>query len=206
MKLFYVLALLISTVCASPIAEPPEARWTTKYTGRIQIVPTNGHPLGFVYNFTNDVNGVSPNRASDVHVTFNYTHGTPFTMVATNFLKPEPYFQYLGASTGHEGTLIPKSADHNELGFHRQPAITPPYSTPAEWAMGRKYETSIWTLDGQSKKLTAQWVNPDHSKPTTHIVYDKKLNEVLFVGDLATYNRGTPGHHAIEVGLYFVSD
>ncbi|KDQ49644.1 hypothetical protein JAAARDRAFT_200652 [Jaapia argillacea MUCL 33604] len=206
MKLFYVLTLLVATVCASPIAEPPEAekRWAARYAGRIQIVDSNGHPLGFVNNFTDGINGVSPHHKTDLRVAFNYTHGTPFTMVGTNFGAPS--YIYLGGSASHPGTLIPKSHDRNEIGFQRERDITAPYAPPHSGPMGAMWETSIWTLDTRTKKLTPQWINPDHSKPETLIAYSKKQNGIMFVGDLPAYNKKHHDYHAVEVGFSFVSD
>ncbi|KDQ49641.1 hypothetical protein JAAARDRAFT_212106 [Jaapia argillacea MUCL 33604] len=205
MRPLYLFALLVATVCASPIAETPEAekRSITKYNGRIQIVATNGHPLGFVDNFT-DSNGVSPSHHTDLRVTFNYTHGTPFTMVGTNFAVPSHI--YLGAGTNHPGTLIPKDKNRNSIEFMRTPGMTPPNTPPASGAMGLMFETSIWTLDTHSKKLTPQWINPDHSKPTTLIAYSKTQNSIAFVGNLPTYNKQNPSSQAVEVGFYFVSN
>ncbi|THH17776.1 hypothetical protein EW146_g3108 [Bondarzewia mesenterica] len=62
---------------------------------------------------------------------------------------------------------------------------------------------SIWSLDSSTGNLTAQWTNPDGSKPPTTIAFDIRDNILLFTGDLSAFN-AQAASPASEVELFLV--
>ncbi|KAJ7043162.1 hypothetical protein C8F04DRAFT_31576 [Mycena alexandri] len=55
-------------------------------------------------------------------------------------------------------------------------------------------ESAVWTVDPNTNKLSAQWINPDASAaPTIAFIHD---TNVLFTGDLDAYRQA---HHSAQV-------
>jgi hypothetical protein len=153
---------------------------SVSYSGRINVRTSEGSSLGYVRNSPatwtiGGVNFLGPEQ--DLHVSFTTTASGigPFDILATDPAFPAPF--YVGAGgTSTIGLNSPKTVDFTNV------EQTPPNS------IGGVVESAIWSINPTTNELTAQYVNPDGTKPNTVIAYDIRANELFFVGDLVAYN------------------
>lgn len=168
--------------------QPPSPPNT--YSGMIQVRNSEGRSLGYLKNWAgvSPINGVNfGSEQEDLHVSFTLPPGTngPFDILVTNPNFEKPY--YAGVSTGSTpGSLAAQRS--NTIAFINVPQ-TPPGSPPILSSTASVYvESSIWFFDGETKEITAQFINPDGSKPPTIFAYNIRNNQIFFVGDLGAWN------------------
>ncbi|KZT05696.1 uncharacterized protein LAESUDRAFT_655174 [Laetiporus sulphureus 93-53] len=106
-------------------------------------------------------------------------------------------FTYLGGITGYassSGDLARGSDNYVYLGGTTQIA---PNARPASGANSFTFttgehediESAIWRINASTGAITAHWVNPDGSLPTTTIAYYAPENFLLLTGDDAAFAR-----------------
>ncbi|KDR80727.1 hypothetical protein GALMADRAFT_135847 [Galerina marginata CBS 339.88] len=162
-------------------------------TGRLQVRNPDGSVLGNVRNWAtpgtiSGVNFLGPDQDLLVKLTFKPSHPTKIDVLATNPTFPAPF--YVGAgSASNAGVPKLSHGSRNTVGFTNVP-LTPGGARPTKFpALDVYVESAIWTLDQETGKLTAQWINVDGSKPPTIIAYDIRENSIFFVGDITAYNQ-----------------
>ncbi|OCH87392.1 hypothetical protein OBBRIDRAFT_159752 [Obba rivulosa] len=167
------------SVSASP---SPSPRPPTTFTGHLEARSNNGTTVGFVKNTAGGVDGiVPPSDPGTLEVSFSTTAtpgAPPFSILATNPAFPPP-FNVGGNGTAALGSGSPDVVAINHVGF------TSPFSPPSIDAGG---ESSIWSYSTSTKEITAQWINPDGSHPTTFIGWNSTANFLFLSGDLSAYN------------------
>ncbi|KAL4264893.1 Glycoside hydrolase family 131 protein [Pleurotus pulmonarius] len=172
----------------------PQPPSPNTYSGMVQVRNSEDRSIGYLKNWagTSTINGVNfGSEDEDLHVSFTLPPGSngPFDILVTNpnFEKPH----YAGVSTGSTpGSLAAQIS--NAIAFTNVPQ-TPPGSLPILGGATSVYvESAIWFFDPETKEITAQFINPDGSKPPTIFAYNIRNNQIFFVGDLDAWN----GEHA----------
>jgi hypothetical protein len=173
------------------------------YNGRLEIRSSSGSSLGFVRNTpsSNPIGGVNlegPDQDLQIKFTTTPNGVGPFDILSTNPSFPAPL--YVGAA----GTNNINSNSANYLSFSNVPQ-TAPQSIPLLDVNGVFVESAIWSIDPASKKLTAQYINANGHRPATYLAYDIRANALLFVGDIAAYNKKYSTSPVSGVDLYLSS-
>lgn len=180
---------------ATPVAAAKRATASSSppviYTGRIQARNEDGSALGVVRNSNSSwtiggLNFLGSDQDLQVSITVPGSGGGQIDILATNPLFSQPY--YVGAA----GTTVINTLDltsKNTISFTNVQQ-TPQFSTPVVSTFDHTLvvESSIWSINQQTKELTAQWINPDQSKPATTIAYNIRSNTLFFVGSITSYN------------------
>ncbi|EGN96788.1 hypothetical protein SERLA73DRAFT_184947 [Serpula lacrymans var. lacrymans S7.3] len=172
------------------------------FSGRIEVRSTSGSVEGYVRNWNSaaSVSGVNYGGPDEeLHVNFYTTpSGTgPVNILTTNPNFPAPY--YIGTSTN--ATLGVNSA--NIVGFNNvaeTPAGSPPVSID-----GQEAESSIWSINPNTREIKAQYVNTDGTYPRTLIFYDIRENSIFFGGDINAYNKEHVDTPASVVKFYLAA-
>lgn len=76
------------------------------------------------------------------------------------------------------GSLLAQNANYSPPYIGQTDAKltgTIPFTNVAEGDL-----STIWTLNATSGALSAQWTNPDGSKPKTYILYNKAKTQLVF--------------------------
>ncbi|KAG6813167.1 hypothetical protein H0H92_013574 [Tricholoma furcatifolium] len=122
----------------------------------------------------------------DLKVSFDVPQSGPFDILATNPQFSEPY--YVGAAgTSDVDTLDLANPDTIAFTNVQQ---TSPNSIPvlSTYNSTLVVESALWSFNSQTGQLTAQYINPDGSLPSTVLAYDDQANNIFFVGDIDAYN------------------
>ncbi|RDB23867.1 hypothetical protein Hypma_009202 [Hypsizygus marmoreus] len=158
------------------------------YTGLIQVRALDGRVIGFVRNQDGllPINGVNfGSNNQDLHVTFTTptTGNGPFDILATDPKFTAPF--YVGTA------LIVL------IGIGS--AVSGPFSNVIQ------SQSILWNINPTTTQLTAQYINPDGSHPTTVIGYDGLRNSLFLTGDVAAWNsQNNPLIPATAVNFFFV--
>jgi len=117
---------------------------------------------------------------------------------------PDAANPFLGfAAGGNNPTAILASGASNYCtltGTHHTAASSPPSLVGNSFGSGSS-ESTVWSYDIVTHKLTAQWVNPDRSKPTTILYYLPASEYLLITGDATALNSVSPGGYAVTFTL-----
>ncbi|KAK2463522.1 hypothetical protein APHAL10511_004273 [Amanita phalloides] len=167
-------------------SEPSSKPAITSYKGRIDVRTTSGQSLGYVRNRADasSISGIDalqdPSQEIIVEI---MVQSTPTNIFVKNAAFPAPYF------VGAAGKVNIGTGLRNTLAFTNVHS-TPPGSQPvvSSSRSGDFVESAIWHIEPDTLELTAQYINPDGSKPSTIVVYDIRENSLFFVGDVAAYN------------------
>ncbi|TCD71855.1 hypothetical protein EIP91_003198 [Steccherinum ochraceum] len=163
----------------SPSAVPPAP---TKHIGRIEVRNTTGFTYGFVQNTVSGPSGVTLNSTIDpLAVSFSTSQGSsgPFDITATNATFSAPL------TLGGVGNASLAADSASAVVFNSTAATSP----SAAFVSGATGESAIWTLDGRTAQISANWINADKSKPTTFIGLDTVNNVILLTGNITLYNQ-----------------
>ncbi|KAJ6585918.1 hypothetical protein B0H19DRAFT_1111017 [Mycena capillaripes] len=131
-----------------------------------------------------------------------------FDLVATN--GPDAVHNNVGAVGGSGGfNFNPGSLGYAYLaGTGHSDANAPPSSNAGTSIQSLGYtgpaESQIWSLDCNTRALTAQWTNTDSTNPTTQLFYDPAVDFVGLVGDFDKFTSTFPTEGAILVTATFV--
>jgi len=156
------------------------------YTGKIQVRKLDGTSLGFVFNEAQGVDGVNSGGPSlGVTITTTTTGTTPFDIIPQSPAFPKPWF--IGASGS-------KIEDGLTFGHVTQ---TVPGSVPSQGG-----ESAIWFINANTKEITAQWIDPDGSKPTT--IFGVNNNGLFLTNDISNYNNAHHGAPISQVKFFLV--
>ncbi|KAF9563125.1 hypothetical protein CPC08DRAFT_749144 [Agrocybe pediades] len=164
-----------------------------KLSGKLQLrSPEDGSALGNVRNWPGGgtISGTNfLGSDGDLLVELKFNPAKPFkiNILATNPTFPAPFFVGAGSISPLDVPVL-VTGSRNTVSFtnvERTLKNAGPTSSPTRNAF---VESAIWSIDIDSHKLTAQWINADGSKPPTVLAYDIRENEIFFVGDLAVYN------------------
>ncbi|KAJ4469521.1 hypothetical protein J3R30DRAFT_3713698 [Lentinula aciculospora] len=157
----------------------PSPSSIVRYSGRLQVRSNNGSTIGYVQ----DKLGLPVSGGSDlrISITASSTRKEQLSIVATTTSLPSPF--YIGASTQDSGNATIGAGSSNFLYFSNVQR-TDVMSRPIEIGNGNaSVESAIWAINPMTKELTAQYVNPDGSLPTTFVVHDGASSRLYFVGD-----------------------
>ncbi|KAJ8586760.1 hypothetical protein M405DRAFT_822837 [Rhizopogon salebrosus TDB-379] len=185
----------------SPSPSPSPSAYSTKLqynTARILVVGSDGQALGYLYNGASGVNGVNAGPpSSDLYVSYTMSgsEGGLIDLLVTKAAFPAPY--YLGTTSN--ATLAPGSSAFVSFGNVVQ---TPANSPPVLVDELKTGESNIWTVDATTMELTAHYVNPDGSAPSTTLAYDTRGNSIIFVGDIDAYNAAAQDISVSPVTFY----
>jgi hypothetical protein len=170
-----------------------------KFEGRIEVRNLDGSVLGNVRNDNaGSIGGVNfLGKDLDLHCDLEKKGQGPFDLEATNALFPPPHF------VGADGSfpLGPNLPNIAKLAPVKQSA---PGVGPTATPQGITAQSAIWTIDSQSRELTAHYVNPDGSTPATTIAYDIRSNVLFFTGDLNLWNTNNNNTPASAVKFFLV--
>ncbi|KAJ7922391.1 hypothetical protein B0H13DRAFT_1865767 [Mycena leptocephala] len=120
--------------------------------------------------------------------------GVAINLIAAN--APDSGHPYLGAVDAGQGNL--GSVRGN----------SPPSSSAGTSLILRRHggiESQIWTMNCQTREVTAQWTNVDGSQPSTTIFYDPVRNFLGLTGDLQAFNAAV-SEGAFAVTMTFVPE
>ncbi|KAJ3763792.1 hypothetical protein EV360DRAFT_77997 [Lentinula raphanica] len=166
----------------------PSPSSVVRYTGRLQVRSENRSTIGYVQ----DKSGLPVSTGSDlvVSVTASLTRKEQLNILATpqtTTALPSPF--YIGASTqssSENATIGTGVATTLQLtNVTKTDALSKPVKSDNVDAL---VESAIWTINSSTKELTAQYVNPDGSLPSTFLVYDNADTQLYLVGDTTSLN------------------
>ncbi|KAL0953842.1 hypothetical protein HGRIS_005019 [Hohenbuehelia grisea] len=172
-------------------APSPTTPMPLTYSGRLEVRSLDGERVGFVTSSNNGasfgvdtkVDGNTYGESSDLHVKFETSSNTFDVQITSPSLGEA---SLLGAATSVGPTSIsggsPNFVSLTNVG--QTPAGSIPTSSAGKQCL---VESAIWSFDEAGQKLTAQFVNPDGSRPATVLAYDVDSNSLIFTGDLASY-------------------
>ncbi|KAE9397078.1 hypothetical protein BT96DRAFT_921752 [Gymnopus androsaceus JB14] len=147
-----------------------------KYSGRLQVRSDNGTTIGYVQ----DKSGLPVSHGSDLRISIaaSSTRKEHLNIVATATALPSPF--YVGASSQDSNATIGTGSSSTILfsNVEQTDPLSPPIATSNGYI-----ESAIWALNSTTKELTAQYVNPDGTLPTTFLAYNETGSNLLFVGD-----------------------
>ncbi|PIL34555.1 hypothetical protein GSI_03333 [Ganoderma sinense ZZ0214-1] len=167
----------------------------TSYTGTLQArtVPGNSS-LGFVRLSSS---GVTLGGDNASRVTFTAVGTLPFSIATvTGGANEEPSFLGAVGKTAIASGSASAAALSNVV---QTPAHARPTSSTGS-------ESAIWTIDANTRRLTALWVNPDGSHVNTVLAHGASAGALVLTGDVDAYNRAHPDAPVSEVALYLVSN
>jgi len=161
-------------VCA-PIPGP-------ETTAILEALDASDNVIGWVFSFLSD--GVYTYRSTTEYAEeVTLPPSSPF--YSTFLLSvPDQTSPCLGAADAGFGPLGP-----NLPGFAK---VVPVNTSPV--SQYGSSQSTIWDIscsadiDIQAWKLSVQWINVDGSQPTTYIIYDLNLDQLLLTGDVNLYN------------------
>jgi hypothetical protein len=159
----------------------------------------DGSVLGNVRNAdTGDIDGVNfLGNDLNLQCKLKQQGPGPYDLKATNALFHPPHF--VGATGSFP--LGPNLENIAGLGPVKQ---SDPGVGPTATPQGITDQSAIWTIDAQTRELTAHYVNPDGSTPDTTIAYDIKNNVLFFTGDLNLWNTNNNAKPASAVKFFLV--
>jgi len=161
---------------------------------KLEVLDTSDDILGYVssllyedvytYRFTTD-------EAEVVTLPSDFPFYSTFQLSVSD--KGLPYFGAADAGLGPLGIGLPGYA--NIVPVNTSPVNSPP-------SQGDSSESTIWDIaclpdDIGAWKLSVQWTNADGSQPTTYIIYDANLNQLLLTGDANAYNSANNGQASV---------
>ncbi|KAJ3866303.1 hypothetical protein EV359DRAFT_79660 [Lentinula novae-zelandiae] len=162
----------------------PSPSSVARFSGRLQVRFNNGSTIGYVQ----DQSGLPVSGGSDlqISITTSSTRKEQLNIVATTTNFPSPSF--VGASSQGSGnaTIGTDSSNFVHVSIVQKTDVL---SKPIKSGNGNtSVESAIWIVDLSTKELTAQYVNPDGSLPTTFIVYDNATTNLYLTGDTIASN------------------
>ncbi|KAK7687872.1 hypothetical protein QCA50_009091 [Cerrena zonata] len=166
-----------ASASASASPSPTPSSLPKIFTGRIEVKNLQGASYGFIENSQSGVNGVNFGGPIDeLHVkVISNTYGGVAQIQATNPEFDAPY--YLGGS----------STTPQTLGSGFSAGVSLDHVEKAPVGSGAT-ESAVWKINPITKQITAQWVNPDGSRPRTKIGLDIRNNHLVLTGDISAYN------------------
>ncbi|KAF9022533.1 hypothetical protein BDZ89DRAFT_1137271 [Hymenopellis radicata] len=200
----------IPTRMGSARRSVPSGSVNTPVTGTIKITRAdNGALVGYVNeDYTSGGTrryGITTDAANALQVTTLVTQNSYTTIELQEPTPTDAAHPLLGAVVGPAN-----SGDNLSSGSYNYALLTGTSHTDANSppsAAGNSYssqnsESTIWTylpsIDLPStQQLTAQWVNPDGSKPTTFLYYLPGSNALLLTGDVSAFNSAFPGGYPV---------
>jgi len=178
--------------------------------GTIAVFKTDNTLLGYISHAYDGVDSFVTTSDPTKAQLFQLPSTTPYYGafdIITSSPEIDSVHPYLGAGAGPYADVLGTGSAGYAIftGTTHVPANSPP-STSGSSSKGTSdpaIESQIWSIDGNTLELTAQWTNPDGSQPTTILYSDVVFGFVGLTDDLATYNSqfGEPG---IQVFFYFV--
>ncbi|KAF5387321.1 hypothetical protein D9757_005753 [Collybiopsis confluens] len=192
----------------------PSPSGVTQYTGRLEVRSDNGSVVGYVQ----DKPGLPvAGNYSDlkISITASLNRKEHLNVAATESSALPSIYNYVGASSNKGADMTIGKGDSSTLLFtnvQRSKPLERPDFTPAHPRLfltarpmsrpsnASSAESSIWKLDSKTKELTAQYVNPDGTLPSTFLVYDSASGHILFTGDVGLMNSSS----IAQIGLFVV--
>ncbi|KAJ7731821.1 hypothetical protein DFH07DRAFT_1065673 [Mycena maculata] len=197
---------------------PPTRRDRNKLTPRASAVPcipppsdkgtlqlhrvSNGNKIGYVGMDFNEDNAYSVHRGRGqalIVIIPPAPFGVPINLVAEN--GPDPGHPYLGAVENGQGDLGVGEAAFAYLSGTSGVSgnILPSFSAGTSLTLDHGgIESQIWTMNCQTRQITAQWTNPDGQLAAT-IFYDPDADFLGLTGDLQAVSES-----AFEVTMTFI--
>jgi hypothetical protein len=169
--------------------------------GHIEVRNSDGNTLGFVKDASGDIGGVNltPDSNQDLQVTFEADSTGPFNIKATNPGFPDP--PYVGTLSQISPNNFIATGSGNSASLTHVGSTAPNTSGSV---VGDQYaQSAIWSYNSNTQELTAQYINPDGSKPPTIFAFNSKDNTLFVVGDLNAWNSQHSDTPASAVLLYF---
>ncbi|KAJ7215213.1 hypothetical protein B0H12DRAFT_1242040 [Mycena haematopus] len=185
-------------------------------TGTLQIRKiSDGEKIGYIGQKFNSQNAYTvhprPEAALSVVVPPLAPFGVAINLIAAN--APDSRHLFLGAVDDGQGNLgIGEAGVAMLSGTTGVPGNSPPSSSAGTSLTLTGHggsESQIWTMNCQTRQITAQWTNADRSQPSTRIFYDpapKRRDSFLgLTGDLEAFNAAV-SEDAYEVAITFIPE
>ncbi|KAJ7703687.1 hypothetical protein B0H17DRAFT_1040881 [Mycena rosella] len=194
----------------SPRASPLPCARLSNNIGTIQVRRlSDGEKLGYLSDRFNGHNAYTvhrrPRAALHVAVPPIAPFGLAINLIAAN--PPDAGHPYVGAVSNGQGNLGAGEVAVAYLsGTSAVHGSSPPLSSAGTSLILNGHggiESQVWTMNCQSRQITAQWMNTDNSQPTTTIFYDPVRDYIGLTGDLDAFNAAV-AERAYEVTMTFV--
>ncbi|KAJ7459349.1 hypothetical protein FB451DRAFT_1272561 [Mycena latifolia] len=194
----------------SPRASPVPCTRLSNNVGTLQVRRvSDGEKLGYVSDRFNADNAYRvhrrPGAALLVTVPPVAPFGTAINLIAAR--APDSGHPFLGAVSNGQGDLGEGEVGAAYLsGTSSVHGNSPPSSSAGTSLTLPNHggaESQLWTLNCQTRQVTAQWTNADGSRPPTTIFYDPASKTLGLTGDLPAFKAGV-SRRAFEVTLTFL--
>ncbi|KAF8193929.1 hypothetical protein K438DRAFT_1761502 [Mycena galopus ATCC 62051] len=198
----------------TPRASPIPCPKLSSNTGTLQIRQvSNGEKIGYLGKKFNRENAYTVHPGPDAALHVLVPPVAPFdvtiNLIATD--APDLGHLFLGAVANGQGELGHGEAGAAFLsGTSAVRGSSPPSSSAGTSLTSPGHggiESQIWTMNCQTRQITAQWTNADESQPQTTIFYDpesKRRESFLgLTGDLEALNIATGANAEAVVSPLF---
>ncbi|KAJ7169322.1 hypothetical protein C8R43DRAFT_945263 [Mycena crocata] len=192
-----------------PAPSPTPCTKLSNNLGRLQLRRVlDGDRIGYIGQQFNRDNAYTRHRqppfALQVAVPPIAPFGSAINLIAAN--APDSGHPFFGAVDRGSGPLGTSEAGFAILSGTSGVRGNSPPSSSAGTSLTLPHggaESQIWTMNCQTRQVTAQWTNADGSHPPTTIFYDPVGDFVGLTGDLGAFNAGV-SRRAFEVMMTFV--
>ncbi|KIK61778.1 hypothetical protein GYMLUDRAFT_199436 [Collybiopsis luxurians FD-317 M1] len=164
----------------------PSPSGVVQYSGRLEVRSDNGSTIGYVQDKT----GLPVAQGADLEISImaSSTRKEHLDVVAIGSTALPSSSIYVGASS-KESAEATIGANSSSTLLFTNVQRTAPMSRPVMTSnRNASVESAIWKIDSNTKELTAQYVNPDGSLPTTFLVYNIEGQNLFFTGDVNSGN------------------